>query len=152
MILSYKQEFKSQCLEIFNSLEFWFEGDNDAIANDYANQLNPQDSWVYRIDGKVIGLISMLWHFDSTAEIYSMGILENQHRKGIGNKLFDVAEQAAKDRGFEFIHVKTLGDSLDHKGYKRTRAFYEAKGFKKLFQTTGLWDPLPTMLYIKTLS
>ncbi len=84
MIHPYKEEYKSQCLEIFNSLDLWFGGDDDSIAQDYTNQLNPQDSWVYRIDSKVIGIISMQWHFDSTAEIYSMGVLENHHRKGIG--------------------------------------------------------------------
>ena len=84
MIYAYKPEYKSQCLAIFTSLNFWFGGDNGAIANDYSNQLNADDSWVYIIDDQVIGIISMLWHFDSTAEIYSMAVLETQHRQGIG--------------------------------------------------------------------
>ena len=61
------------------------------------------------------------------------------------------AENLAKEKGFDFLHVKTLGDEVPHPGYKKTRAFYENYGFKRLFQTKDLWDGLPTMLYVKSI-
>ena len=80
-----------------------------------------------------------------------MAVSLTHHREGIGKQLLAAAESLARDRQYVFLHVKTLGDTLPHPGYRKTRAFYEACGFKKLFQTEGLWDGLPTLLYVKPL-
>ena len=103
------------------------------------------------VNGRVEGLISIVWHFGTTAEIYSIAISLAHHRKGLGKKLMLAAEGLAKEKGFDFLHVKTLGDEVPHPGYRKTRAFYEGYGFKKLFQTKDLWDGLPTMLYVKSI-
>ncbi|WP_232112173.1 GNAT family N-acetyltransferase, partial [Salinivibrio proteolyticus] len=149
MIHPYKSEYKARCFEIFNELDGWFG--SEEINSDYANQLSEDGAFVAIVDGQVEGVISIDWHFESTAEIYSMAISLKNHRKGLGKKLMLSAENLAKEKGFDFLHVKTLGDQVPHPGYKKTRAFYENYGFKRLFQTKDLWDGLPTMLYVKSI-
>jgi len=149
MIQPYKIEHKERCYEIFNELDGWFG--SEEINSDYAAQLNEESTFVAIVNGRVEGVISIDWHFGTTAEIYSMAISLAYHRKGLGKKLMLAAEKLAKKRSFDFLHVKTLGDEVPHPGYKKTRAFYEDFGFKKLFQTKDLWDGLPTMLYVKSI-
>lgn len=149
MIEPYKVEYKTRCYEIFNELDGWFG--SEEINSDYANQLSEDSAFVAIVDGRVEGVISIDWHFETTAEIYSMAISQKNHRKGIGKKLMVAAEKLAKEKEYEFLHVKTLGDEVAHPGYKKTRAFYEAFGFRRLFQTKDLWDGLPTMLYVKSI-
>ena len=149
MIQPYKIEHKERCYEIFNELDGWFG--SEEINSDYAAQLNEESAFVAIVNGRVEGVISIEWHFTTTAEIYSMAISLEFHRKGLGKQLMVSAENLAKERGFEFLHVKTLGDEVPHTGYKKKRDFYESFGFIKLFQTKDLWDGLPTILYVKSI-
>lgn len=150
MIRSYTKMDKEACYQIFNQLDGWFG--SEEINADYANQFSEENTLVAVMDGEVLGVISMEYHFGTTAEIYSMAVNLNHHRKSIGKALIEKAEVSAKSAGFEFLHVKTLGDELPHPGYKKTRAFYESFGFKRLFQTKDLWDGLPTMIYVKNIA
>ncbi len=149
MIQPYNDEHRARCFEIFNELDGWFG--SDEINADYAAQLNEDSSFVAMVNGNVEGDVSIAWHFDTTAEIYSMAVSLANHRRGLGTQLMTAAENLAKQRRFDFLHVKTLGDDVPHPGYKKTRAFYEDYGFKRLFQTNDLWDGLPTMLYVKSI-
>ena len=149
MIVPYVNEHRDRCYEIFNELDGWFG--SEEINSDYANQLNEGSSFVAVVEGRVEGVISLQWHFGTTAEIYSMAISLAHHRNGLGRRLLAAAENLAKDKKYVYLHVKTLGDEVPHSGYKKTRAFYESYGFRRLFQTKDLWDGLPTMLYVKTI-
>ncbi|MFQ3261502.1 GNAT family N-acetyltransferase [Reinekea sp.] len=147
MIEPFKPEHRARCYEIFNELDGWFG--SEEINSDYAKQLSEKSAFVALVNGRVEGVISIEWHFGTTAEIYSMATSLALHRKGIGKRLMLAAEKLARDKSYEFLHVKTLGDEVPHPGYKNTREFYENYGFKRLFQTKDLWDGLPTMLYVK---
>ena len=149
LIQTFQDSYRSRCFDIFAELDGWFG--SDELNTEYAEQLSGSNTLVAVIDNKVEGVISLQWHYDTTAEIYSMAVSLTHHREGIGKQLLAAAESLARDRQYVFLHVKTLGDTLPHPGYRKTRAFYEACGFKKLFQTEDLWDGLPTLLYVKPL-
>lgn len=149
MIQPYKSEYYTRCYDIFNELDGWFG--SEEINSDYAAQLTEGSAFVAIVNGCVQGVLSLDWHFGTTAEIYSMAISLDYHRKGLGTQLILAAENLAREKSYEFLHVKTLGDEATHLGYKNTRAFYENFGFKKLFQTKDLWGGLPTMLYVKSI-
>jgi len=61
------------------------------------------------------------------------------------------AEAYLRDRGVEYLQVKTLGPSDPDPGYARTRAFYEARGFVPLEELHGLWEDNPCLLLVKRL-
>jgi GNAT superfamily N-acetyltransferase len=42
-----------------------------------------------------------------------MGIVPEQHRRGIGTALLAAAEEAARADGVEYLQVKTLGPSRE---------------------------------------
>lgn len=140
---------RERCYEIFAELDHWFG--SDEINLEYTQQLDPEHSFVALVNGRVEGIISTETHFDSTVEIYSMAVSLLFHRCGIGKLLLNAVESEAQEKHYDFLHVKTLGDELPHPGYKKTRLFYEQQGFIRLFQTTELWDGLPTMLYVKSI-
>jgi len=149
-IQPFQDSNRARCYDIFAELDGWFG--SEELNTEYAEQLSASSSLVALIDNRVEGVISLDWHYDTTAEIYSMAVSLAHHRQGIGTQLLSAAEALARQRNYVFLHVKTLGDTLPHPGYQKTRAFYENYGFSKLFQTEDLWDGLPTLLYVKTLA
>ncbi|PTY37852.1 hypothetical protein BGP77_15380 [Saccharospirillum sp. MSK14-1] len=149
-IQPFQNSHRTRCFDIFAELDGWFG--SEELNNEYAEQLCEANSLVGLIDNNVEGVISLLYHYDTTAEIYSMAVSLAHHHQGIGTQLLTAAEALAKRRHCSFLHVKTLGDTLPHPGYQNTRAFYESYGFRKLFQTEDLWNGLPTMLYVKTVT
>ena len=60
-------------------------------------------------------------------------------------------EAYLRDRGVEYLQVKTLGPSRPDAGYERTRGFYEARGFVPLEELHDLWDANPCLLLVKRL-
>lgn len=96
MIERYKSKHKQRCYEIFDELDGWFG--SDEINSEYVNQLSEYSSFVAVVDGNVEGVISLDWHFGSTAEVYSMPISLAHHRQGIGKQLMVAAEKLAKER------------------------------------------------------
>jgi len=150
LIQPFQDSHRARCFDIFAELDGWFG--SEELNNEYSNQLSETNTLVALVDNKVEGVISLQWHYDTTAEIYSMAVSLARHRQGIGNQLLKAAEALARRRNCAFLHVKTLGDTLPHPGYQKTRTFYENYGFSKLFQTEDLWDGLPTLLYVKALT
>ncbi|MEP4547941.1 MAG: GNAT family N-acetyltransferase [Saccharospirillum sp.] len=132
MIEPYKKNYKARCYEIFNELDGWFG--SEEINSDYANQLSDDSTFVAIVDGRVEGVISIDWHFETTAEIYSMAISQKNHHKGIGKQLMVAAEKLAKEKKCEFLHVKTLGDEVPHPGYKKTRPFTKLLASRDYFR------------------
>jgi hypothetical protein len=63
------------------------------------------------------------------------------------------AEAWLRQRGVEYLQVKTLGPSHPDEGYARTRAFYFALGFRPLEEFEQLWDAdNPCLLMVKSLT
>lgn len=95
------------------------------------------------------GFLSLKETSPDTAEIFVMGVLPGQHRRGIGKELYLAFERYAKEKGYSFVQVKTV-QSGHYKEYDRTNAFYRAMGFLELECLPTLWDKgNPCQIYVK---
>ena len=81
-----------------------------------------------------VGLIALRYHFQTTAEIWWMGVKPEFHRRGIGALLFDAAGSRAREKGCRTLAVLTLSPRNPYESYARTRAFYERQGFRLLIE------------------
>ena len=97
------------------------------------------------------GFLSLKQHYPRAAEVYVMGVVPELHRCGIGTTLLAAAEHALRERGIEYLQVKTLGPSYEDEEYARTRQFYEARGFVPLEEFPQLWPGNPALLLVKRL-
>jgi coenzyme F420-0:L-glutamate ligase / coenzyme F420-1:gamma-L-glutamate ligase len=96
------------------------------------------------------GFLSLKQHTPRAAEIYVMGVLPAQHRRGIGEALVSAAEAWCAANGVDYLQVKTLAGTKADENYARTRGFYEALGFVSLEVFPELWDPRnPALLLVK---
>ncbi len=96
-------------------------------------------------------LLSLKLHNARAAEVYVMGVRPALQRQGIGRALVAVADDYLRERGVEYVQVKTLGPSHSDEGYERTRRFYEACGFVPLEEIHGLWPDNPCLVMVKHL-
>ncbi len=103
-------------------------------------------------DGNVpVGFLYLKETGRDTAELYVMGVLKEFHRKGIGRQLFSRAKEAAKERGYSFIQVKTV-QMGKYEEYDRTNRFYLSLGFKEFEVFPTLWDEWnPCQIYVMSL-
>jgi GNAT superfamily N-acetyltransferase len=96
--------------------------------------------------------LALKLHNPRAAEVYVMGVRRARHREGLGTALVAFAERYLRERGVEYLQVKTLGPSHPDEGYERTRRFYEACGFAPLEEIHGLWETdNPCLLLVKRL-
>jgi GNAT superfamily N-acetyltransferase len=96
-------------------------------------------------------LLSLKLHNPHSAEIYVMGVRRHAHGEGLGSALLTAAEDFLRQRGVDYLQVKTLGPSRESDGYESTRAFYLARGFTPLEEIHGLWEGNPCLLMVKQL-
>lgn len=86
-----------------------------------------------------------------TVELYVMGVLKALHRQGIGRALFGRAREAARERGYSFMQVKTV-QMGKYEEYDRTNRFYLSLGFKEFEVFPTLWDEWnPCQIYVMSL-
>jgi GNAT superfamily N-acetyltransferase len=79
-----------------------------------------------------------------------MGVLPEYHRGGIGRRLVAAAEAWLRGQAVEYLQVKTLSPAHPDPGYSRTRAFYQALGFRPLEEFPLLWGAeTPCLLMVK---
>jgi GNAT superfamily N-acetyltransferase len=124
--------------KIMHSLPAWFSPPEDIERKAVIHRKYPFFA-AYDNDSP-IGFITLKIHNQYTADIFNLGVLEQYHRKGIGKRLLDAAEQYCMDKGYVYLTVKTLDSSADYEPYKRTRAFYLRMGFIPLEVFTTFWN------------
>lgn len=131
---------------ILESLPEWF-GIKES-REDYIKDSVDEDMLVAYDNEKPIGFICLKETGKETIELAVMGLLKDYHRKGIGKKLFEVAKNHAKDKGYSFVQVKTV--QIGHyKEYDDTNMFYLSLGFKELEVFPTLWDDNnPCQIYV----
>jgi ribosomal protein S18 acetylase RimI-like enzyme len=140
----------SVCVPILQMLPDWF-GIEAAIL-DYEREIEHLPTFLAKADGQVLGFLSLKQHNPFSAEIYVMAVRPDSHRSGIGRALVEAAEVHARGLGAEYMQVKTLGPSRADEGYARTRAFYEAMGFRPLEEFKKIWDENnPCLVMVKRL-
>ncbi|MCX6037863.1 MAG: GNAT family N-acetyltransferase [Chloroflexi bacterium] len=128
----------SVCVPILRTLPDWF-GIEEAIL-DYEREIEHLPTFLAKADGSVLGFLSLKQHNPFSAEIHVMAVHPSAQRGGIGRALVTTAEDHARGLGVEYMQVKTLGSSRPEDGYARTRAFYEALGFRPLEEFKQIWD------------
>lgn len=132
-----KQEKSEISTGILKSLPNWF-GIPES-TQEYINESSNLPFFAAIDESKPIGFISVKENNKYTAEIYVMGVLSDYHKQGIGRALFNKVLQWAKEKGYEFLQVKTLDESHPDVYYAGTRKFYQSIGFKPLECLPELW-------------
>ena len=102
-------------------------------------------------EDRPVGFICLKETGKDTAELSVLGVLKEYHRKGIGRALFLKAKEAAADKGYSFLQVKTVKMGV-YEDYDRTNRFYLALGFKEFEVFPLLWDEAnPCQVYVMSL-
>jgi GNAT superfamily N-acetyltransferase len=126
------------CRQVLATLPAWF-GIPESVQ-DYIEVADGHPTVVASVDVEDVGLLTLVVHSAYAAEIYVMGVRPEHHRGGIGRAMLKTAESWLASQGVEFLQVKTQSARRDDDGYARTRAFYEASGFRPLQEFPELWD------------
>ena len=138
------------CNDILRSLPNWF-GIEKAIIH-YTEVVEDMLVWGVESNAEPLGFIAIKQHFETSAEIYVMGIKPEYHRKGIGRSLIKEAENCLRLKGVRYLQVKTLSSSSDNYEYSLTRKFYLAMGFSPFEEFSELWgENNPCLQMIKAL-
>jgi len=89
----------------------------EKVKSDMTNIYIPNsETWVYEIDNKIVGFISMLDN-----EIGGLFVLPKNHSKGIGTKLVDFIKKEHLDLEVEVFEKNLIG-----------RKFYDKYGFQRI--------------------
>ncbi len=138
-IVPFEASMSDACERILQALPEWFG--IPASNEEYIGSLPRLTTFVARLREIEVGFVALEQHFPESAENHVLAVHPDYHRRGIGRRLLLHSEQWLRRRGVAVFHVKTLGPSDPYPPYARTRAFYQALGFRPLFETTALWGP-----------
>jgi GNAT superfamily N-acetyltransferase len=133
------------CDSILHELPDWF-GIEEATA---AYVRDVAELPTFALEDK--GFLAVKIQTACAAEVYVMGVRPAQHGQGVGTALLAAAEDYLRERGVQYLQVKTLGPSDPDAGYARTRRFYEARGFVALEELPDLWEHNPCLIMVKRL-
>ena len=138
------------CERVLRALPDYF-GIEESLVR-YLKDIETRPTYHAWLDGRMVGFLSVTRHTPESAEIHVMGVVPEEHRKGIGSGLVESAEKHLRRDRVVLFEVKTLGESHPDQSYKLTRAFYRAKGFIPLEEIPHFWGKkLPTLFLVKPL-
>lgn len=94
-------------------------------------------NYVYELDGKVVGFLSMVFymtffHRVGTAQVNELVVADGCRGKGIGHDLMKMAEQEARRRNMDELEVGTESDNL------AAQKFYRKYGFGEEYVLFGM--------------
>ena len=129
------------CDEIVRSLPYHF-GDPDG-RRECAAAVRRDGGLVALRDGRVVGFLTVVHHFETTSEITWMAVHADHRDRGVGRALIGRLTAELRAQGRRLLLVLTLS-SLEEEpgvvdGYRRTRAFYQAVGFLPARELPDLW-------------
>jgi GNAT superfamily N-acetyltransferase len=133
------------CERVLRDLPEWF-GIEEATAA-YIRDVAELPTFAIAEDA----FLSLKLHNPSSAEVYVMGVRTTRHGQGFGSALLAAAEGYLRERGVDYLQVKTLGPSDPYEPYASTRRFYESRGFVPLEELHGLWEHNPCLIMVKRL-
>ncbi len=138
------------CRQITATLPEWF-GIPEANER-YAQGMLDRVSFAACLGNDYIGMITLEFPYPNNANIYWLAVEKAYHRKNVGKKLLQTAENYCLERGCSSLTVETLSQKQNDKNYLKTYYFYEEAGFKPLFEM-HTYDPNHLMVYMqKTLN
>ena len=140
----------SLCVPLLRMNADWF-GIEASILN-YEREIENLPTFLAKADSRVLGFLSLKQHTPYSAEILVMAVHPDAQRGGIGRALVEAAEVHTRGLAVEYMQVKTLGPSNPDPGYAKTRAFYEALGFRPMEEFKQIWDEHnPCLILVKRL-
>ena len=129
----------AECASILAELPEWF-GLPQSNA-EYAEAAEREPAWVAEDDGETVGVMVLTDHGFSAIDVHLLAVRPQVHGRGVGKALIRRALAVTQGLGKPYLTVKTQGPSAGYEPYERTRAFYEAVGFKGLEEFTEIWGP-----------
>ncbi len=129
----------AECASILAELPEWF-GIPQSNA-DYAEAAEREQAWVAEDGGEALGLMVLTDPGFAAIDVQLLAVRPHAHRRGVGKALIRQALAVTRGLGKPYLSVKTQGPSAAYEPYDRTRAFYEAVGFKGLEEFTVIWGP-----------
>ena len=139
------------CRRVLATLPTWF-GIAESVE-DYVAKADDHATVVATVDGEDVGILTLVVHTPYAAEVYVMGVRPEHHRRGVGRQMLELAEGWLRERGIEYLQVKTLSPRHPDPGYAKTRDFYFAMGFRPVEEFPQLWQlENPALQMIKTVS
>ena len=138
------------CRDVLATLPTWFGFPE--VNEEYVRTADTTPTVVASLDGADVGLLTIVTHTAYAAEVHLMAVRPELHRSGIGRRMLEVAEDHLVASGIEYLQVKTLSARDPDAGYRLTRAFYVATGFRPLEEHPLLWGPEnPALQMVKRL-
>lgn len=130
--------------EILHKLPDWFEVEES--IQEYIATADKKYTLAYKDDDKYIGFIAVEDIDDETCEISVMGVLNENHRGGIGTLLVNNVLKYAKEKGFKYLIVKTV-EYGTYAEYDITNMFYRKCGFEE-YEKLDIWgEDNPCQVY-----
>ena len=122
---------------ILRALPAWF-GIESAIV-EYRAAIDRMPTFLARRGETVVGFMTVERHFSGAAELHVLGVLEREHRTGVGLALLEHVEAWLRDDGCRWLQVKTLSEQRTCEAYAKSRRWYDAMGFESLQVFPLLW-------------
>lgn len=113
-------------LALAGSLHKWFTAEGLAeIERDLASHAG----YVAVRDDRLLGFITWNPLEAEVANLSWMGVAEGLRHEGIGTALLAALITVLRERGYGWLEVSTVADSVDYVPYAETRRFYRRRGF-----------------------
>jgi GNAT superfamily N-acetyltransferase len=149
----FEPRWLEECRTLLAGLSDWF---GSAAVAAYSEDLSRYPSWVATSSEAprpgLAGCVTVRAPAPNAFEVHLLAVAKELHARGVGSALLEVAERFARRFGARFLHVKTLGPSSGDVFYARSQAFYEARGYTRLFESERLWDgAAPALVLVKGL-
>lgn len=139
------------CGRILEALPEWF-GIPDANA-EFIRRLPELSTFVALVDDSVVGFIGLEQTYPGAVENHVLAVHPAHRGQGVGTALLRQAQEWCAAHHASYLFVKTLAPAVNYPPYAETRAFYLARGFCPLFETTALWGPEnPAVVMVKALA
>jgi GNAT superfamily N-acetyltransferase len=123
---------------ILRDLPAWFGIESSIV--EYRTAIDRMPTFLARRGDTVVGFMTVECHFPGAAELHVLGVLEREHRTGVGRALLEHVEAWLREDDCRWLQVKTLSEQRTCKAYAKSRAWYDAMGFEPLQVFPLLWD------------
>ena len=138
------------CAAVLRTLPRWFGIERALLM--YAADTTKLHTFAVEHDARLLGFLTLREHFPRSWEVHCMAVAADVRGKGLGSRLLAHSEEWLRERGVEFLQVKTVAATGQNAEHEQTRKYYETPGFTPLDILPDLWGPWsPALQCIKRL-
>ncbi len=127
--ISVKNAPEEDAYAIAKSLPEFFTQDG---LNDLSRDLKIHRLRGAFVNGTLVGFITLREADKNSVEISWLAVKKDFQGMGIGSELVKDSLNELSRKGFSICYVKTLAETVEDEGYKKTRKFYKDLGFNTL--------------------